>query len=98
MVTKCQAKNDVGVEKVATIFSRLMLDEERFAHSSSQKMTRMERRDGQTGDEIMPTVRENSGAQTATKESEHAEERAIYREQKHISNAFVSMRSAKRNC
>jgi hypothetical protein len=58
----------------------------------------MEKRDGQSGDEIVPGVRENSGTQTATKESEKAKERAVDRQEKHTPHTFVSMRGTECNC
>src|SRR5438045_3984515 len=60
-------------------------------------MTRMEKRDGQSGNEIVPTMRKNSSAQTAAKKSKQAKERAVDCEQKHASRTFVSMRRTECN-
>ena len=69
-----------------------------LADLRSEKMSRMEKRDGQSGNEIVPAVRKNSSAQTAAKESEQAEERAVDCEQKHASHTFVSMCRTERDC
>src|SRR6266568_1526208 len=65
-----------------------------FAHSPSKKMSRMQKCDRQSGDEIVPTVCEHSRAQAATKECKHAEERSINCQQEHGAYAFISVRGA----
>src|ERR1039458_1567312 len=87
---QCQAKNDDGVEKVATIFSALTAN----CSSTSNDVTRMEKCERQSSDEIVPAMRKNSGAQASSKKSKQAEERTEDREQKHAPHTFIPMRTA----
>src|ERR1039458_2233291 len=57
-----------------------------IAHFSSENVSRAEQGEGQTGDEIVPGMREDAGAQA----EEHAEDG----EQDHVARALIAMRAA----
>ena len=94
MQQQCQEKNDMQVEKVATIFSFAR----RECASRSQLVKGSQGCEHQTRDQIVPAVRENSRTQAAPKKSEQAEHRSEYREHDHVAQALISMRQAKHQC
>src|ERR1035437_2913103 len=66
----------------------------RIAHFSSENVARAEQSEGQTGDEIVPCMREDAGAQAAAIDCEQAEEHAEDGEQDHVARALIPMRAA----
>ena len=58
----------------------------------SEKMSRAEQSERQTGDEIVTCMREDAGAEAAAMESEQAEEHAEDGEQDHAAHALIAMR------
>src|SRR5258708_19874564 len=91
MLQQCQEKNDTEVEKVATIFSYRIEDR----NGTSHDVMRFQQCEHQSSEEIVPAMRENSSAQTASKESEQTEECSEDRKKNHVARALVSMRGAK---
>src|SRR5215472_5501294 len=93
------------VEKVATIFflgpsKECALRSDRRAlkvgdrASRSQPAVCVGKREHQAREEILPGMREDAWAQTATVKSEQAEQRAEHREHHHVAHALVAMRHA----
>src|ERR1035437_7494327 len=66
----------------------------RIAHFSSENVALAEQGEGQTGDEIMPGMREDAGAQAAAIDCEQAKEQAEDGEQDHVARALIAMRAA----
>ena len=94
-VLSVKKKTTMRVEKVATIFS----DRNRpLRPLRSQNVMRMEKRDRQSRNCIVPAVSKNSCAQISSKQCKQTEERAEHREQKHRSRSFVPMRRTKHHC
>src|ERR1700727_1725361 len=92
MRRKCQEKNDNEVEKVATISSE---SDGVSLGSPSQKMTRVEKRDHQSRECIVPGVRKNSCAQVSSEQREQTEKRAEHGQKKHCSRSFIPVRDTK---
>src|SRR5580692_5271153 len=91
MQSQCQGKNDLRVEKVATIFSLTMS----MSSCISKKTMRAKQCEGESCDQIVPTMRDDSRAKTPSHDCQSAEEYAEHREQNHAARALVSMRRAK---
>jgi hypothetical protein len=60
----------------------------------SKKVTRVKNRHSESGNCIMPTVREDTRPQISSEQRKQAEERAEHREHEHRAHSFVSMRCA----
>src|ERR1700749_5171479 len=94
MRRKCQEKNDNEVEKVATTSS---LDSRPLAPRRSQHVMRVKKRDHQSGESIVPAVRENSRPQIFPKQREQTEQRAEFCQEEHCARSFIPMRNSKHN-
>src|SRR5580692_6340782 len=90
MLHQCQEKNDLRVEKVATISSLTMS----MCSWISKKTMRAKQRERESSDQIMPTMRDDSRAKTASHDCKSTEQRAEHRKQNHVARALVSMRRA----
>src|SRR3954447_17543785 len=87
MLHQCQEKNDMQVEKVATIF--FIAFEDRAMRS--ELVMRFQESEHQSCEKILPCMREDTGTKTAAKQSKQTEQRSENRKQDHVARALVSM-------
>src|SRR5947209_14311084 len=90
MLHQCQEKNDMQVEKVATIFSISF----EYRAMRSELVMGFQESEHQSREKILPCMREDAGTKTAAKQSKQTEERSENRKQDHVARALISMRRA----